>query len=138
MRSRCRGQATDLALTQACRRRFAACVRPATMPSTQQPWILFFNNVAVGIRHALDVHGLQRVALVDFDAPRQRQRRHFPGDSRVLMCSIYEQGLYPFSGEQAVGPNMVNVGLPPRSGGDKFRQAVTEQWLPGLKRLHRS
>ena len=28
------------------------------------------------------------------------------------MCSIYEQGLYPFTGEQAVGPNMVNVGLP--------------------------
>ncbi len=93
----------------------------------------FFNNVAVGIRHALDVHGLQRVALIDFDVHHGNGSEDiFKGDERVLMCSIFEKGLYPFFGEDAKGPNMVNVGLPSRSGGDKFREAVRDQWVPAL------
>ena len=94
----------------------------------------FFNNVAVGIRHALDVHHLERVALIDFDVHHGNGSEDiFRGDERVLMCSIFEKGLYPFNGEQAVGPNMVNVGLPSRSGSDAFRAAVTEHWLPALE-----
>ena len=93
----------------------------------------FFNNVAVGMRHALDVHGLQRVALIDFDVHHGNGSEDiFRGDERVLMCSIFEKGLYPFNGEQAVGPNMVNVGLPTRSGSDAFRAAVSEHWIPAL------
>lgn len=94
----------------------------------------FFNNVAVGIHHALSTHGLERVALIDFDVHHGNGSENiFKGDERVLMCSIFEQGLYPFTGEQAVGPNMVNVGLPSRSGGDKFREAVRDHWLPRLE-----
>ena len=93
----------------------------------------FFNNVAVGIRHALDVHNLERVALIDFDVHHGNGSEDiFRGDDRVLMCSIFEKGLYPFNGENATGPNMVNVGLPTRSGGDAFRAAVSEQWIPAL------
>ena len=93
----------------------------------------FFNNIAVGMRHALDVHGLERVALIDFDVHHGNGSEDiFRGDERVLMCSIFEKGLYPFNGEQAVGPNMVNVGLPTRSGSDAFRAAVSEQWIPAL------
>ncbi|GAB4089190.1 histone deacetylase family protein [Hydrogenophaga soli] len=93
----------------------------------------FFNNVAVGARHALDARGLQRVAVIDFDVHHGNGTEDiFRGDERVLMCSIFEKGLYPFNGEQAVGPNMVNVGLPPRSGSDAFRAAVTDHWMPAL------
>jgi acetoin utilization deacetylase AcuC-like enzyme len=93
----------------------------------------FFNNVAVGIRHALDVHGLQRVALVDFDVHHGNGSADiFRDDARVLMCSIFEKGLYPFSGEDDRGPRMVNVGLPARSGSQALREAVTRQWLPAL------
>ena len=93
----------------------------------------FFNNVAVGIRHALDVHGLQRVALIDFDVHHANGSEDIlMGDERVLMCSIYEKGLFPDSGESHDGPNMVNVGLPARVGSDAFREAVVEQWLPAL------
>ena len=93
----------------------------------------FFNNVAVGIRHALDVHGLQRVALIDFDVHHANGSEDIlMGDERVLMCSIYEKGLFPDSGESHDGPNMVNVGLPARMGSDAFREAVLEQWLPAL------
>lgn len=100
----------------------------------------FFNNVAVGIRHALDVHGLQRVALIDFDVHHGNGSEDIlAGDERVLMCSIFESGLYPFNGADARSlqdaPNMVNVGLAPRSGSDAFRAAVTEHWLPALERF---
>ena len=94
----------------------------------------FFNNIAVGIRHALTEHGIQRVALIDFDVHQGNGSEDiFRGDDRVLMCSIFEQGIYPFTGENAVGPNMLNVGLPSRSGGEAFRTAVTERWLPALE-----
>ena len=93
----------------------------------------FFNNIAVGIRHALDVHNLERVALIDFDVHHGNGSEDiFRGDERVLMCSIFEKGLYPFNGENATGPNMVNVGLPSRSGSDAFRAAVSEHWIPAL------
>ena len=94
----------------------------------------FFNNVAVGIRHALNVHGLARVALVDFDVHHGNGSEDiFHADERVLMCSIFEDKLYPFSGNTPRGKQMVNVPLPTRSGGDAFRAAVTDKWLPALE-----
>ena len=93
----------------------------------------FFNNVAVGIRHAFTRHGVQRVALIDFDVHHGNGSEDiFRGDERVLMCSIFELGIYPFTGENAQGDNMVNIGLPSRSGSDKFREAVSQQWMPAL------
>lgn len=90
--------------------------------------------MAVGIRHALDVHGLKRVARIDFDVHHGNGSADiFRDDGRVLMCSIFEKGLYPFAGEDDDGPRMVNIGLPSRSGGDAFRAAVTHHWLPALE-----
>ncbi|HEX5357553.1 MAG TPA: histone deacetylase family protein [Aquabacterium sp.] len=127
-------QATDLILAGEVSTAFCA-VRPPGHHAARSAAMgfCFFNNVAVGIRHALDVHGLERVALIDFDVHHGNGSEDiFRGDQRVLMCSIFEKGLYPFNGEEAVGPNMVNVGLPTRSGRDAFRAAVTQQWLPAL------
>lgn len=93
----------------------------------------FFNNVAVGMRHALDVRGLERVALIDFDVHHGNGSEDiFCDDERVLMCSIFEDKLYPFSGNEARGPQMVNVPMPTRSCGDVFRAAVEDHWLPAL------
>lgn len=127
-------QATDLVLAGEVPAAFCA-VRPPGHHAERAAAMgfCFFNNVAVGIRHALDVHGLERVALIDFDVHHGNGSEDiFQGDSRVLMCSIYEKGLYPFNGENAVGPNMVNVGLPTRSGSDAFRDAVLTHWIPAL------
>ncbi len=98
----------------------------------------FFNNAAVAVRHALDVHGLSRVALIDFDVHHGNGSEDIlAGDERVLMCSIFEIGLYPFNADDARGlkdtPNMINVGLPKRSGSGAFRGAVTDHWLPALE-----
>lgn len=93
----------------------------------------FFNNVVVGIRHALDEYGLERVALIDFDVHHGNGSEDILfDDPRVLMCSTFEIGLYPFCGSVPRGSNMVNVGLPARSGGDAFRAAVSSTWLPAL------
>ncbi len=127
-------QATDLVLAGEVPAAFCA-VRPPRHQAERAAakGFCFFNNVAVGIRHALDVHGLERVALIDFDVHHGNGSEDiFRGDARVLMCSIFEKGLYPFNGENATGPNMVNVGLPTRSGSDAFRDAVSTHWIPAL------
>ena len=126
--------ATDLVLAGDAPTAFC-CVRPPGHHAQRDAAMgfCFFNNVAVGIRHALSEHGLQRVALIDFDVHHGNGSEDiFRGDERVLMCSIFEQGIYPFTGENATGENMVHVGLPSRSGSDTFREAVTVHWLPCL------
>lgn len=127
-------QATDLVLSGQVPTAFCN-VRPPGHHAERSAAMgfCFFNNVAVGIRHALDVHGLQRVALIDFDVHHGNGSEDiFRGDERVLMCSIFEQGLYPNTGDSAIGPNMCNVGLPARSGSEAFRDAVSTRWIPAL------
>ncbi len=122
--------ATDLVLTR--RAGFAFCnVRPPGHHAEHGAagGFCFFNNAAVGIRHALDVHGLECVALIDFDVHHGNGSEDIlRDDARVLMCSIFEDKLYPFCGNTSRGPNMVNVALPARSGGDAVRTAITEHW----------
>ncbi|MBP8310498.1 MAG: histone deacetylase family protein [Burkholderiaceae bacterium] len=94
----------------------------------------FFNNVAVGIRHALDELGLERVALVDFDVHHGNGSEDIlAGDERVLMVSTFQRRLYPFNGEQSRGPNMCNVALDPYSDGAALQKAVTDSWMPRLR-----
>jgi acetoin utilization deacetylase AcuC-like enzyme len=96
----------------------------------------FFNNVAVGIRHALREHGIERVALVDFDVHHGNGSEDIlANDDQVLMVSTFQHPLYPYCGEVAKGTNMVNVPLPPRTSGEQLREAVTQNWLPALERF---
>ena len=93
----------------------------------------FFNNVAVGIAHALAELGVKRIALVDFDVHHGNGSEDiFAGDERVLMVSTFERGLYPYNGEDPTGPNLCNVPLEPYSEGAALRRAVTSRWLPAL------
>ena len=93
----------------------------------------FFNNAAVGIAHALAECGVSRVALVDFDVHHGNGSEDiFAGDDRVLMVSTFQRGLYPYSGEEALGMNSCNVPLEPRSGRDALQDAVTRHWIPAL------
>jgi acetoin utilization deacetylase AcuC-like enzyme len=94
-----------------------------------------FNNVAVGAAHAMAAHGVERVAIVDFDVHHGNGTENiFAGDQRVLMVSTFQHPLYPYSGTENPAPNMVNVPLAAGCGGDEFRAAVREQWLPALER----
>ena len=126
--------ATDLVLKNEVTRAFCA-VRPPGHHATRDAAMgfCFFNNAAVGIRHALDVHGVERVALVDFDVHHGNGSEDiFAGDERVLMVSTFQSGLYPNCGEAALGPNMANVGLHYGATGEALHDAFEYVWKPRL------
>lgn len=94
----------------------------------------FFNNIAVAARHALDAHGLERVAIVDFDVHHGNgTEAMFAGDDRVLMCSFYQQALFPHRGAEPSAANMCNIPVEPCSGGEQVRELVEQHWLPRLE-----
>jgi acetoin utilization deacetylase AcuC-like enzyme len=93
----------------------------------------FYSNIAVAARHALDHHGLKRVAIVDFDVHHGNGTENvIASDDRVLMLSTFQSPFYPYSGEQPSGPNMVNVPLTEGSGGATLKQAVANQWQQAM------
>lgn len=129
--------ATDDVLAGRAHNAFCA-VRPPGHHATRSEAMgfCFFNNVAVAARHALDVHGLQRVAVIDFDVHHGNGTEDIiAGDDRVLMCSFFQHPLYPYSGAVPKGTNMVNVPLAPYTRGAAVRQAITDHWLPALERF---
>ncbi len=94
----------------------------------------FFNNVAIAARHALDVRGLERVAIVDFDVHHGNGTEDIiAGDERVLMVSIFQDRLYPFSGGVPLGENMVNVPVPAYTRGAEVRELIEANWMPRLE-----
>ena len=94
----------------------------------------FFNNVGVAAKHALKAHGLERVAIIDFDVHHGNGTEDcFAGDDEVLMCSIFQHPFYPYSGTDKPAHNMCNVPLASGCGGEEFRDAVTQVWMPRLR-----
>ena len=94
----------------------------------------FFNNVAVAARHALDVRGLERVAIVDFDVHHGNGTEDIiAGDERVLMVSIFQENLYPYSGGVPMGTNMINVPVPAYTHGAQVREMIEGNWMPRLE-----
>jgi acetoin utilization deacetylase AcuC-like enzyme len=92
-----------------------------------------FNNVAVAAAHALESHGLKRVAVVDFDVHHGNGTEEiFRDDPRVMMVSTFQHPFYPYSGVEGRSERMVNVPLAAYSGGAEFRGAVERFWLPAL------
>jgi len=130
-------KATDLVLDGRAENAFCA-VRPPGHHATrdQAMAFCFFNNVAVAARHALDVRGLDRVAVVDFDVHHGNGTEDIlANDDRVLMVSIFQDPLYPYSGGQPLGPNMLNVPVPPYTRGPEVREMIEALWMPALERF---
>ncbi|CAG2143299.1 histone deacetylase family protein [Cupriavidus plantarum] len=93
----------------------------------------FYNNVAIAARHALAAHGLDRVAVIDFDVHHGNgTEAAFRNEPRVLMCSFFQHPFYPYSGTDHVAPNMSNIPLPAYSNGLAVREVVDTIWLPRL------
>jgi len=94
-----------------------------------------FNNIAVAAAHARDRHGLERIAIVDFDVHHGNGTQAiFHRDPAVAYFSSHQSGLYPHTGsvhERGVG-NVHNVLLPPGSGGFRFRNTWLDTLLPAL------
>ena len=94
----------------------------------------FFGSVAVAAKHALDHHGLKRVAIVDFDVHHGNGTQDLvEDDARILFCSTHQSPLYPGTGaadEVGAYDNVVNVPLPGGAGSRAFRDAMERVILP--------
>lgn len=126
--------ATDMVMTGRMKNVFCG-VRPPGHHATSDTAMgfCFYNNVAVGAAHAIAEHGLERVAIIDFDVHHGNGTDEiFTGNERVKLFSLYEQGLFPMDrGEEADGDG-VYIALPSGSGGAEMRAAVEQAWLPAL------
>lgn len=95
----------------------------------------FYNNIAVAAAYALDVHGLERVAVIDFDVHHGNGTEDaFAHDGRVLMCSFYQFPLYPGTRHDPPADNMLNIAVPPGTSGAELRDVVHDVWMPKLRR----
>ena len=93
-----------------------------------------FNNVAVAAAHALEQHGLERVAIVDFDVHHGNGTEDiFRDDPRVMLCSTFQHPFYPFRGADTASEHIVNVPLPAGTTGTTYREAFTTLILPRLE-----
>ena len=131
--------AVDAVMHGAVRTAFCA-VRPPGHHATGDTAMGFclLNNIAVAAAHACDKHGLERVAIVDFDVHHGNGTQAiFFEEPRVAYFSSHESGIYPNSGtpgERGVG-TIFNTLLPPGTGGFRFRNVWADDMLPALERF---
>jgi acetoin utilization deacetylase AcuC-like enzyme len=94
----------------------------------------FFNNIAVAAKYALERHGLQRVAIVDFDVHHGNGTEDIlGGDERVLMVGFFQHPFYPYTGADSHADNMVNLPVPAYTRGQAVRELIEQSWIPRLE-----
>ena len=127
--------ATDAVMERTVDNAFCMVRPPGHHAETARPMgFCIFNSVAVGIAHALEHHGLERIAIADFDVHHGNGTEEiFSDDERVLMVSIFQHPFYPYSGTDHPAPNMINVPLRAGSDGQALKSAVEKHWLPALE-----
>jgi len=101
----------------------------------------YFNNIAIAAEHLIVHHGIERIAILDFDVHHGNgTQHHFEADPNVLFCSIHQHPatLFPgmgFEYETGVGKGegaTMNVPVWPGAGSDDYRQAFDELILPKI------
>ena len=105
--------------------------------SDQAMGFCLFNNVAIGALHAREVHGVKRVAVIDFDVHHGNGTQHiFEDDPDLFYGSTHEAHAYPNTGmpeERGIDGNVVNAPLAAGTGSASFREAMADAVLPALR-----
>ncbi len=97
----------------------------------------FLNNVAIAARHARAIHGVERVAIMDFDVHHGNGTQDiFWADPTVMYASTHQMPLYPGTGaadERGDFDTIVNAPLRAGDGGEAFRAAMDGKILPRIE-----
>ena len=133
-------RAVDLVLSGEAKNAFVAVRPPGHHAETQTAMgFCLFGNIALGVKHALDFHGLKRVAVIDFDVHHGNGTQEILWDeSRCLTFTSQQIPLWPGTGteeEQGNYNNIVNIPLPPRSNGSLMRQKYEALVFPVLQKF---
>lgn len=131
-------KAVDMVLSGEVRNAFAAVRPPGHHAETEKPMgFCLFGNIAIAAKYALDVHGLNRVAIVDFDVHHGNGTQDLLwSEERILFISSHQMPLYPGSGashETGVAGNILNVPLQPYTGSGGFRDIYERVVFPALR-----
>ncbi|MEM9248468.1 MAG: histone deacetylase family protein [Pseudomonadota bacterium] len=132
------GAAVDAVMAGAVANAFCAVRPPGHHAERETPMgFCLFGSVAIGAKRALEVHGLERVAVVDFDVHHGNGTQDLLWDEgRALFVSSHQMPLWPGTGAQheaGAHGNVMNVPLPPGTAGAGFRRAYETQVFPALR-----
>jgi acetoin utilization deacetylase AcuC-like enzyme len=130
-------KAVDLVMSGAVDNAFCAVRPPGHHAETSTAMgFCFFGNVVIGAKHALEHHGLSRVAIVDFDVHHGNGTQNLVwDDERIFFASTHQMPLYPGSGsamEKGGSGNILNIPLAPNSGSLELRDAFEGSIIPAL------
>lgn len=131
--------AVDAVQAGAAANAFCAVRPPGHHAEAMRPMgFCIFNSVAIAAMRARAVHGLDRVAVIDFDVHHGNgTQAMFEADRHLFYASTHQWPLYPGTGaeeETGVG-NIVNAPLDAGTGSDTFRRAMDRRVLPALRRF---
>ncbi len=131
-------RAVDLVMSGEVTNAFVAMRPPGHHAETAKPMgFCLFGNVAIAARHALERHGLSRVAVVDFDVHHGNGTQDLLwSEARSLFISSHQMPLWPGSGEvteRGAHDNVLNVPLAPGTGGAAFRKIYERDVFPRLE-----
>ncbi len=131
------GAAVDAVLAGDVANAFVGCRPPGHHVEAAKPMgFCLFGTAAIAVKHALDHHGLSRVALVDFDVHHGNGSQALLWDEeRSLFVSSHQSPLWPGSGavdERGAHDNVINAPLPPMSGGAEMRSVYSNEIFPAL------
>ncbi len=126
--------ATDWVMAGENRQAFCA-VRPPghhALPDSAMGFCIFA-NVAIAAQHAIAAHGVERVAIIDFDVHHGNGTEAcVGGDDRIRLFSTFQHPYYPHSGVPSSAGNVMNIPLAWGSGSDEIRSAFSSKLLPNL------
>jgi len=130
--------AADEVMGRRAKNAFCAMRPPGHHAEQQRPMgFCFFNTAAITARHVQKKHGVERVAIVDFDVHHGNGSQDiFWSDPTVMYCSTHQMPLYPGTGatsERGEQDTIVNAPLSAGDGGEQFREAFETVILPRLR-----
>jgi len=128
-------KAVDLVMAGEAGNAFVATRPPGHHAEKASPMgFCLFGNVAIAAKHALEAHGLSRVAIVDFDVHHGNGTQDLLWDeARAHFVSTHQMPLYPGTGAQqdrGAHGQITNIPLSAGTDGGLYRKILSNRIIP--------